>query len=504
MKHKFDSKITCAVLVLFLICIFLSFVLDIRILINFAHDDSFYYIKTANNFSKGFGSTFDKVNITNGYHPLWFLILSGYFFLLNLIQQFSPEIIFRFVFALHIAFSLITYFLLKRIFEILQTPKISLIIVSFLLIPFILIRDLGMETILSCVLFLLLVYFKSKELFYHKFFFIPKLVIYVLMSLTRTDYCFSVIPFFIISDIYFSDYQNKFKYAIKIYGACLLIYFTNMIINYFNFGNPNIVSSQIVSGFPSISLLDNIQLLFTPTQRFSQLPKILILWISTVIIYFNRNKFDNFGLFLFGSLIGANIYILIHLFFNSFGIREWYLALPIIISLILITYMLKEISKGHLVFLATIAFLFALSITYLTRVQNLKYNSIYAYSKLISKIVPENERIFSFDWMGVIGFFSDRNLICGDGFINSFEYLGYLRSGDITNYLKKYKIKYYSTYKTNPIDSFQDYKKFIDFALKPIIFDNNDIIKKFPYYYGHSSQTVSGTFFLVKFPFKYF
>ncbi|MEN6548161.1 MAG: hypothetical protein ABFE07_19145 [Armatimonadia bacterium] len=36
-----------------------------------AIDDAFYYLKTAVNIAHGYGSTFDQINQTNGYHPLW-------------------------------------------------------------------------------------------------------------------------------------------------------------------------------------------------------------------------------------------------------------------------------------------------------------------------------------------------------------------------------------------------------------------------------------------------
>lgn len=38
-------------------------------------DDSFYYLQTARNVAEGYGSTFDRVQPTNGYHPLWLLAL---------------------------------------------------------------------------------------------------------------------------------------------------------------------------------------------------------------------------------------------------------------------------------------------------------------------------------------------------------------------------------------------------------------------------------------------
>ncbi len=42
-------------------------------------DDTFYYFKTALNVSRGLGSTFDGINPTNGYHPLWLALLAGAF-----------------------------------------------------------------------------------------------------------------------------------------------------------------------------------------------------------------------------------------------------------------------------------------------------------------------------------------------------------------------------------------------------------------------------------------
>lgn len=43
----------------------------------YLHDDSFYYLKTAENLARGYGSTFDTINSTNGYHPAWLVILAA-------------------------------------------------------------------------------------------------------------------------------------------------------------------------------------------------------------------------------------------------------------------------------------------------------------------------------------------------------------------------------------------------------------------------------------------
>ena len=47
----------------------------------FSTDDAFYYFKIAGNITQGLGSTFDGISPTNGYHPLWMLVLIPIYFL---------------------------------------------------------------------------------------------------------------------------------------------------------------------------------------------------------------------------------------------------------------------------------------------------------------------------------------------------------------------------------------------------------------------------------------
>ncbi|MGH9607819.1 MAG: hypothetical protein ACRD3N_19195 [Terracidiphilus sp.] len=42
----------------------------------FPVDDAFFYLVIANNFAHGLGSTFTGIGVTNGYHPLWMLLIA--------------------------------------------------------------------------------------------------------------------------------------------------------------------------------------------------------------------------------------------------------------------------------------------------------------------------------------------------------------------------------------------------------------------------------------------
>lgn len=58
-----------------LLQLFLAFRSLPFIISNIVPDDGFYYFQIARNIVHGLGSTFDGVNLTNGYHPLWMLVL---------------------------------------------------------------------------------------------------------------------------------------------------------------------------------------------------------------------------------------------------------------------------------------------------------------------------------------------------------------------------------------------------------------------------------------------
>jgi len=49
--------------------------------VQYIPDDPFYYFQLATNFINGNGPSLDGVNITNGFHPLWLLIISPFFLL---------------------------------------------------------------------------------------------------------------------------------------------------------------------------------------------------------------------------------------------------------------------------------------------------------------------------------------------------------------------------------------------------------------------------------------
>src|SRR5512147_358136 len=89
----------------------------------FTRDEAYYYFKVAQNISEGHCSTFDGINKTNGYHPLWMLVCVPIFAL----ARFDLVLPLRILFVLMNGFSLATAILLYRLIGKVFVPAIGAI-----------------------------------------------------------------------------------------------------------------------------------------------------------------------------------------------------------------------------------------------------------------------------------------------------------------------------------------------------------------------------------------
>ncbi|HLO32488.1 MAG TPA: hypothetical protein VK249_25300 [Anaerolineales bacterium] len=82
----------------------------------FTRDDAYYYFKVAQNIGEGHGSTFDGINRTNGYHPLWMLICVPIFALARFDLILPLRILMFLMSGLSVATGILLYRLIGRIF----------------------------------------------------------------------------------------------------------------------------------------------------------------------------------------------------------------------------------------------------------------------------------------------------------------------------------------------------------------------------------------------------
>jgi hypothetical protein len=82
----------------------------------FTRDDAYYYFKVAQNISEGHGSTFDGINRTNGYHPLWMLVCIPIFALARFDLILPLRVLLLVMSGLSVATGILLYRLVGRIF----------------------------------------------------------------------------------------------------------------------------------------------------------------------------------------------------------------------------------------------------------------------------------------------------------------------------------------------------------------------------------------------------
>jgi hypothetical protein len=487
-----------------------AFVLPFLFLLNFAHDDSFFYIKTASNLSKGIGSTFDGVNLTNGYHPLYLISLVMLFYVPNNLFNVSPELLYRLVVFFHLVMIIFTMYFTCESFKLILKDKFNNIVLSFLLVSLsvlVFIRDFGLESHLACLIVSYFFYLKLKEIETGKDNIMDKSVLLALLFLTRTDFLYSVIPLVLAADI-FTETKRK-KYIITSLSVLLITVVIYYLSNYISFGHFETVSGKMLNAFPVVLTKSNLNTLITdPAKLYNQFARIIFLFASTVlfVIYYFRlknkdDKIRKYYMLVLSFGAGCILFTLYHLFFNNYSIREWYMTLPAFVSAIMITVIVS--GKKTINYITLILSLIVLIyVFYGSRISNYKYDSGYKYAKALEQIVKEDESVYQVDYCGVTGFFSNRNIINGDGLINSFYYMEYLKKGKIDEYIEKYNVKYYSTYSSKSIlqDSVYIDDNFSDkINGKIFTFDKSRLVLEKPFKWNHISFDMEGKWYLFKF-----
>jgi len=484
-----------------------AFLPPIKFLMNFSNDDSFFYIKTAYNFSIGYGSTFDLINPTNGYHPFWFLILSLYFLIINFFTSFSPDVYFRFVVLLQYGISVLTLYFVYKSFNILRADSkktFLLFLVAFLIVVFT--RDFGLETQLLCLLYSALLYCKVEETYLNRSLLILKLILISLLFLTRIDFLLTVVPAIIIGDFSITKKHERKRLVVSYVVTLLVISLTLFCLNKLFFGHFLTISASIKSSFPEILFFQNFSMLFQPGYLTNHFLKFALIFIALLIFLISFRKGNTnssnykIKLFLFGTCAGTLIFLMLNLAFNKQGIREWYVTFPIFTALLLLFFTLNIARKYYIIQICLTVFCFAVYF-YLTRIAYSKWDSSYDYAIKLKDLTGPEDRIFQMDMSGIVGFFSERKIINGDGLINSFEYWNYICNNNLENYLEDKKIKFYSTHSKDAIIdpiNFTDKIYSNNFGGYPFTFPVSDLVFKMPFSYNHVVNREKGEWYLFR------
>jgi hypothetical protein len=379
-----EDKRNLIILILILVAVLLRCVIlffDWETLVRFVPDDSFYYFQLASNIISGHGSSMDGIHITNGYHPLWPIMISPLFLLKSIDPIIPVKLALFFSSLLTIVCGLVFYKLVKQI-----TSSKPIGIFAFALYIFnyyiFIIESIGEPTGISNLLIILLMYltwqhangkaFEKKQAVLFGF-------IGGLSMLARTDNALYYAMFLLLGLFWFKPFRlSRYILASTVSLIILLPWFlwnlatfgtivqsSAIACPYINHLNADTtVLQQLLSG--DISAFTELIGTSVCILRYSQLSLLfyIVLGIGiTVLISKDPKIRKGMALALSGLLI---VFILFFLHYAvAMYYREWHVAsaAPFVLLIIVLTihFFVSQVAKLRWLWVAygTLAFGFS-------------------------------------------------------------------------------------------------------------------------------------------------
>ena len=388
-------------------------------------DDVYFYFQIARNILETGRSTFDGIETTNGYHPLWMgiLVLAG---LPAKLLDAHNSLLFAFCFVL---VSCATWAL-----SLAYLRKEAMLLGAVLGLY----CGLGMETPLAS--FLLIKVFdrvlKNES----------ALVWVYLMVATRIDLVVAVLPLWFVVDR---------KEGRRLVAAALLAGFTvgafNLALTGFPYSISAYIKARTMSRNPLSTLVNNF-------RGWGGLYRYSVLVLANSMIFYRVKRLARMwtpheARTTWLLLTSANAFVVFHTLVS--GIRDWHFA-PSLLSLLYLWSrlelrsismedksptdpwlrwgMLAAAGAGIVLFCAYVAL----------RSDDMKYSREFIAD--VRKAVPTGSTIYALDGAGYLGWMlhGHPRVIDGDGLVNSFEYYQstYLPC-ELDAYFRQHSIDYY-------------------------------------------------------------
>lgn len=453
----------------------MSFVMaDQRALINFFDDDAYYYFKIASNITETGRSTFDLTTKTNGYHPLWMLILLPIFTVWR-----DPVDVLRVIGIFSLGVTGITGYLSLRYLS--QYSLLSFSLASSLMIWCIISFGVtGMEvTVLLPLLMLAFLLLKKiskqdsdgidlKE-------FVNLGVVLSFVELARLDAVFLVltISFFLF---FFTPgtVQLRLKKLVALGIFPLIVMGGYLLINYLNFRHfvPTSGESKSLGGNTAWINTRFVHQLITVNNPVDGTLWVVfagVLGISVLYLVFtvfrtvaqHQNMLQKADLVPLTAATFFVIFTAYQLFLSSWVVWRWY-AYPLLPMVVFFTPQLinqiekrlqrnktfRDFLKYLSLFLASILFLrtLFLSITFgnwaQTGVDSFKYENYLVAEELNKDLNASEPYIAVGDKAGSFGYFFNGKVLQLEGLVSDYELLEALKNDQLMAYMSERKVQY--------------------------------------------------------------
>lgn len=456
-----------------------------RTIVNIQFDDAYYYLKIAENIASGKGATFDGIHKTNGFHPLWLLILTG----LASVPGLGLMGLARAMVALQAVLLLGSLIVIKNILKGLIHPYLIGTVLLMPLYPrFFHIFTVGMES--GLLIFLLLLTFYLMGRLFKGIttgnWFLNSLALgafSALIILIRLDAFVFPAAFLVALVIRGALNRNVFWKSLSgalfagiITIASLLPF---LLWNYRNFGTFATVSSMMKVKWDFSRLGFNLRFLLGNTAEYYL--GVLIALVAAMIsrkreylVGEQRKRYLNtFLVFTIPAIIVVLFFLLFvkwALFAYAFASTIPVITLGVGTVLILICDRVKSDAFKRkfaiLVFFVGLILAVGMQVFSLSRINRSAMMRIYDAAIWARENTPA-DAVFAMKDCGAFGYYSERTTINLDGMVNDFEYQEYLRRGELKEYLDENGVDYFVQhafwFKDKPVNTgdYEEYSLYI-------------------------------------------
>jgi 4-amino-4-deoxy-L-arabinose transferase-like glycosyltransferase len=443
---------TLTTLIFLSLCCVLILLLSIETLTLFVSDDAYYYLNVARNIVRGAGSTFDGMDPTNGYHPLWMLCLLPVYWLFGS----STDIALRATLVLQALMVAATLWLawdaFRRFSANILCALVAVALVCTLFSPMQMMFN-GLETDLVILMLVLLVHADAKYSYLgtdHSAGQQAALGLLLgLLVLARLDEAFLVIGIALWSILRPQplSWVRRIMSLCRAYWLTVLV-FAAVIVPYFawnwvQFGHLAPISGTLKATFPHPNFRPDVLVSFAPYV-------IATLLAGLALVPMHRHPdgavpAPNLDL-LTGLWVGCLIQVGWAVLFTSWGTFQWHFAAHIPVScFILACYVRRLAVRPSVGVTAGVALALALGVVaFNVFVYNDKgdYHAGAYTAATWARTQTPPDTVFALRDAGVFGYFSERRTINLDGLINSYEYQYYVREGRVMDFLRERHVAY--------------------------------------------------------------
>lgn len=427
--------------------------IPIEILIRYATDDAYFFLKIADNLASGRGSTFDGLHATNGYHPLWLLVLTAAFTGAHRVELTSPEQLLRVAaFLMMIAGGVAAWQIGRAMQAVFPAVRIAPAALLTCLAAAVLFIDshFAMESVL--VVLLISLYIRGRTMYSARPWLVPLLLPF--LFLTRIDFLTSLVPALAVLHIAEQRAGTRVRTALLTICPTIAVAAAYFAFNNDAFGTAVPISAAIKSTFPRVNALENLRTTYASLTEgdglaiyniYNACRIFLPLFIYPAFYWivwrgsFGRARDLDNG--LVACAFGATALVLSHLMFNQELTALWVTALPACVAVVMLFRASIEGLWAGLVtntaLAASVAVFVGVHYVYSPQPAG------YGFAIQIARVTQPSDVLFQIDGSGTIGYFSGRHVINGDGLVNTVAYRGILEEGRLAEYLRDESVDYF-------------------------------------------------------------